>query len=977
MQKPLHPLFLLLVFALLPISLLGQRNITGMVTDAKSGEPLIAANVTVTGKTIGTITDLDGNYSLEIPDGTESLTFSYIGYTVQEVLVEASNIINAQLVAGTYLDEVVVIGYGEVKQEDATGAVESIGEESFNKGAITSAQELLTGKISGVQITNANDAGGGSQIRIRGGSSLSASNDPLIVIDGVPIDNGELLAGSRNPLNLVNPNDIESMTVLKDASATAIYGSRASNGVILITTKKGKLGKGINVEYNGNFSISNVSRTIDVLSASEFRTLIESRFDEGSDERALLGNAETDWQSEIYQTGIGTDHNISLSGGIKNVLPYRVSLGYTNKNGVLKTDQFERTTAAINLSPKFLDNRLQLNVNFKANTTNNRFADKAAIGSALSFDPTKPVLDPESPFGGYTTWIDNGEPNSKGPSNPLALLELTEDISTVNRYIINGSVDYRIIPSLRANVSLGYDYMEGSGTKFISQDASFAFNSATGGGVNNVYTQEKENKLFEAYLAYEKSFGKHKLDIMGGHSYQNFFKDKYTKDSDVAGTPENIREDLSNPEEIVLISFFGRANLNLFDKVLLTGTLRRDGSSRFIEENRWGLFPAAAVAWKVLDNPKSNRLSQLKLRLGFGVTGQQDVGGAYDRLAVYRVNQTGAQYLFDGEPIDTWRPEPYTFLKWEETTTYNLGIDYGFFKDRLFGSIELYQRNTIDLLNFAPIAAGVALTNEDDQNIGSLENRGIEFSINAVPVQTSKSVWDIGFNVSLNRNEITQLTLGDDPNYQGVATGDISGGTGNKIQIHSVGFPTRSFYVWEQVYNETGQPLDGVYVDRNGDGELNNSDLYRLENPAPDVYIGLTTNYTYGNWDLALAGRAQFGNYIYNNILADKANYAQLRDPGVIRNVHSLTESIGFENANFSSDYFIQNASFARLDHVTIGYNFPDLIKKLNNLKVFVTVQNPVLITKYEGIDPETNEGIDKEIYPRSRTFLFGVNARF
>ncbi|MFQ5447260.1 MAG: SusC/RagA family TonB-linked outer membrane protein [Saprospiraceae bacterium] len=980
MKQLINGIFLVALTALVPSFMMGQRTVTGIVTDAENGDPLIGANVLVVGTSTGTVTEVDGSYSLELPDGAKSLRFSYTGYAEQVVELGASNVIDVALRAGSVLNEVVVIGYGTVEKEDATGSIQSVSTESFNRGSITGAQELLAGKIAGVQITPSSDPGGGAQIRIRGGSSLSASNDPLIVIDGVPVDNGGI-SGSRNMLNFINPGDIETFTVLKDASATAIYGSRASNGVILITTKKGKLGKKISVEYNGNISFSDILQTVDVMNADEFRTLIEQRYPAGDTARALLGSANTDWQGQIYETGVGTDHTLSFSGGVGPV-PYRVSVGYTDKKGILKTDRFQRTTGAINLSPGFLDNRLQFNVNLKAMSTDNVFANRGAIGAATAFDPTQPVFDEGNAYGGYFTWLQsngNGKPNTLSPANPVALIEQRDDQSTVRRYVANGSVDYRFafLPELHANLNLGYDYSKGEGTVKVPENAAFSFDDLVGGGEDNTYSQVKKNQLLEFYLNYVKDFGGSKLDVMGGYSWQRFYAKDNFRRSNVAGT-EIVEGD--GEGELFLLSLFGRLNYSLADRYLFTFTLRRDGTSRFSPDSRWGLFPAAAFAVKIVDGSNSTGpLSNLKLRLGYGITGQQDVGGYYLYLPRYLTSFDNARYQFGSDFYTTLRPEGYDAnIKWEETTTYNVGLDYGFLDDRIYGSIEYYQRKTKDLINFIPVPAGTNLTNFISTNIGDLENKGVEFSINATPVKNKNITWDIGFNISANDNTITKLTASEDSTYQGVLIGGISGAVGNTIQIHSVGFPANSFYVYEQVYDANGVPIEDLYVDRNGDGMVNNEDLYRLEKPAPDYFLGFTSSLSVGDFEFSFAGRANIGNYAYNNIQSNGGSYSALyHTTNYLSNVNRIATYLDFENPQYFSDYFVQDASFLRIDHVTLGYNLGSMIDNIDFLKIYATVQNPVLVTDYQGLDPEIAGGIDNNVYPRSRTFLFGLNARF
>jgi iron complex outermembrane receptor protein len=979
MKKILYTFFVIAAFLVAPNLLWAQRTISGTITDVENGEPLIGANVIARGLPVGTVADIDGKYSISIPETTTELFFSYTGYAEQAIKLGASNTVDVQMSAGTILDEVVVIGYGTVKRDDATGSIQTVDTEVFNKGAISSPQELLAGKVAGVQITsNSGAPGEGSTIRIRGGSSLSASNDPLIVVDGVPLDNGGV-AGSRNALNFINPNDIETFTVLKDASATAIYGSRASNGVILITTKKGSLGKKITVNYVGDVSFGNNIENLDVFDADEFRNYVAEQAPEAD---SLLGSANTNWQDEIYETAVGHNHNLTLSGGIGNVLPYRISFGLTDRKGVLKTDEFKRQTIALNLSPKFLDNRLQFNLNTKFMNIDNRFGNRGAIGSAVSFDPTQAVLDPDSPYGGYTTFTNAaGLPNTLAPANPLALLNLTDDRANVKRYVLNGTVDYRFgfLPELRANLSLGYDYSKGEGTKDEPQEASFVYNELTGGGTDNEYNETKKNELLEFYLNYVKELGDNKLDVMGGYSWQRFYFDKTQLNSDVNNTP-NLTFNTKDAGELYLLSLFGRVNYSIMDKYLFTATLRRDASSRFSPDDRWGLFPAAAFAWKIIENPKGNKpLNMLKLRLGYGVTGQQDIGSYYEYLSQYVSSINGASYQFEDDFVTTIRPNGYDAnIKWEETTTYNIGVDYGIFNNRINGSVEFYLRKTKDLLNFIPVAAGTNLTNFINTNVGDLENKGVELSINVVPIKKEKMTWDVGFNVTRNTNEITKLTATDDPDYQGVLTGGISGGVGNTIQIHSVGFAANSFYVYEQVYDDAGNPIEGLYVDQNDDGVINEQDRYRYENPAPQYFFGLTSSFSYDNLTLSLAARSNVGNYVYNNLQSDHSAFSRLYQPtGYYQNGLTDVREVGFENQQYLSDFFIQNGSFLRVDYISLSYRLDDLLKNKFGLTLSATVQNPILITNYTGIDPEINNGIDGNIYPRTRTFVLGVNAQF
>ena len=980
----LKPLFALACFVLLGSSIaFAQRQVSGTVTDGENGEPLIGASVRAVGAPAGGVTDIDGRYNFPVPEGVTQIEVSYTGYTSQVFDIGAGGVVNIALRPGLLLEETVVIGYGIVRKVDATGAILAVGPKEFNKGAINSPQELIVGKIAGVQVTPNADPGGGGTIRIRGGSSLSASNDPLVVIDGVPVANTNI-AGERNNLNIVNPNDIETFTVLKDASATAIYGSRASNGVILITTKKGSLKRKIGVDYSNNFSFSSPQNYVDVLSGDEYRALIQERFPDGSHPaRALVGTASTDWQDEIYQTGFGMDHNLAIAGGIGS-LPYRVSLGYTDRNGILKTDNFNRLTGSVNLSPTFFDNKLQVNANAKYMKTENFFANRGAIGAAIQFDPTKPVLDPNSPYGGYFTHTQpNGDPNTLAAVNPVAQLNMQTDESTVNRYIANVQIDYRLgfFPDLRANLNVGIDKSEGEGNKGTPVNYAGGYrrfpDGTDGGGLTEVYTHETENQLLEFYLNYAKTFNAVKVDAMAGYSWQDWLFDDYNNRINRKYQPDTTLTQFINPLNIQ--SIFGRLNLGISDRYLFTFTLRRDGTSRFAEDTRWGNFPSAAFAWKALDN-ESGILSKLKVRLSWGITGQQDVGSNYfPYLARYQRSTPTAQYQLGDAFYPTLRANGYNrSLKWEETTTYNAGLDYEFFNGRVFGSMEYYVRQTNDLLVFSPVAAGTNLTNFIDANVGDLENRGVELSINTIPYQTDKTTWEIGANFTINNNEITKLRATDDPNFRGIATGDdIDGGVGNKAQIHSVGFPASSFYVYEQVYSDDGLPIEGLYVDRNGDGQVTPADQYRFKKPFADLLMGFYTSVSLGRLDISAGGRASFGNFVYNNGQSNRTAYNNLyQSTGYLNNLQSAYSGIDFTVPQYFSDHFVQDASFVRIDHITVGYNFANL-GFVRNLRITGSVQNPFVFTDYKGIDPEIFNGIDKNSYPRATTYLFGLNASF
>ncbi|MBN2612700.1 MAG: TonB-dependent receptor, partial [Bacteroidales bacterium] len=958
--------------------------ITGKVTDNSNGETMPGVYVMVKGTSTGAVTDAKGTYTVKVSNSDAVLVFSFLGYTSQEITVGANKVIDVALIPDVkLLEEVVVIGYGTVKKADATGSVAVVSSDDFNKGAIVTPQQLMVGKSAGVVITTGNGApGSGSTIRIRGGSSMSASNDPLIVIDGVPLDNNST-SGLSNPLSMVNPNDIESMTVLKDASATAIYGSRASNGVILITTKKG-LSK-FKVAYSGNMSVNTVPDKLDVLSGNEFRSLITDLYGSSSVAASRLGTANTDWQKEIYRTSISTDHNLSVSGTYKT-LPYRASFGYTNDNGILKTSNFNRTTLAVGVNPSMFDDHLKVNMNVKGMYTNTRFANEGAVGSALTFDPTQPVNDAAS-SNGYYYWKDNDlNPIKIATSNPVAQLELTEDIANVLRSVGNVQLDYKFhfLPDLHANLNMGYDYSESDGTVDVPEDASWTYDPANGGGIKRIYDQKRKNSLFDFYLNYVKdleSFSS-RVDFTAGYSWQHFWREGSTYETNIAETVVNT--DQPYETESYLVSFFGRLNYTLLDKYLLTFTLRDDGSSRFAEENRWGLFPSVALAWKINSESfltNSNLISDLKLRLGYGVTGQQDVTtGDFPYLAQYTLSDDYARYMFGSVLYNTYRPEGYDKnIKWEETTTYNVGLDFGFLKNRITGTIDVYSRETEDLINTIPVPAGSNLTNKITTNVGNLINKGVEFSINGKVISTSDLSWELAYNIGYNENKITKLTQTDDPSYQGVATGGISGGVGSNIQIHSVDYPVFSYYVYQQVYDNNGDPIEGLYVDREPDGVLNSSDLYRYKKPAADVLMGISSSLNYKNWDFSFSGRFSFGNYIYNNVASTRGTYLDAYNPGLnyTSNVLASSKDTKFSSAQYFSDYYVENGSFFRMDNISLGYRFTNLMQNKINLRVGAVVQNAFVITKYSGLDPEIFGGIDNNIYPRPRIFMLGVNVEF
>ena len=956
-----------------------QITVNGNVVDA-TGEPIIGATVRVAGQQGGVITDFDGNFHIQANSGA-TITVSYVGY--QEAQVAAAPRVNIVLQDDAQLlKDVVVIGYGTVKKSDATGSVMSVEADQLNKGLATSPADLLQGKTPGVQITtNSGAPGAGSTIRIRGGSSLSASNDPLIVIDGLPISGTGISGG--DVLNTINPNDIESFSILKDASATAIYGSRASNGVILITTKKGKAGSKPRVNIDMTGTVKTVAKKVDVLDANAFREFFTANYADNADAMAALGNANTNWQDQIYRTAFSEEINASVTGGYvaKNKafsMPYRVSAGFLNNDGTLKTTNMNRGTIGLNLTPTLLDDRLTINLNGKGVFTHNSFADEGAIGQAVKYNPLKPVYNED---GSYHYWMISGLPNSMSLLNPVAQLYQQNKDSYVRRFVGNAQFDYKFkfLEGLRANLNLGLDYSTTTGWNVTEKDSEISWHNKVenGSGAWQKYTQKRQDKTLEFYLAYARELKEinSRFDILGGYSWQHFHNETtdFKRANDGSGTEFNYTPLFKT--ESYLVSFYGRLNYTFMDRYLLTATLRNDGTSRF-QNNKWGLFPSVALAWRISEEPflhDVDWLSNLKLRLGYGITGQQNIGqGDYPSIPTYHTNMGGSYYWFGNNVIVPITPKGYAAqIKWEETTTYNIGLDFGFWNNRINGSVDVYKRVTNDLLNYVPVAGLTNLTNYLLQNVGDMENKGIEVALNVVPIEKKDLRWEIGVNVAYNKNEITCLTASDDPSYLGVETGGISGGVGNNIQIQKVGNPLNSFYVFQQVYDEAGKPLEGVYVDRNHDGQITDDDRYVYYKPDADVNIGLNTELSYQKWTLSASLRSSLGNYVYNNVQSDAEMKADMWTNNFIANRISSAPYTNFAQAQYKSDYYVQNASFLKLDRVTLAYNICDWAR------VHFTAQNIFTITNYKGVDPEVAGGIDNNMYPRSRNFLVGASFNF
>lgn len=880
------------------------------------------------------------------------------------------------LVKEKKIEEVVLIGYGAKKKSDLTGSVTAISAKDFQEGAIGSAEQLIQGKTAGVQISTGGAPGAGSSIRIRGGSSLNASNDPLIVIDGVPMDNSGI-SGAANPLALINPSDIESFNILKDASATAIYGNRASNGVIIITTKRGTAGR-FRINYSTVTSIYERMGTMDMLSADEFRQVV--RDNAPANYAAKLGNENTNWQDKIYQTAVGTDNNLTLSGGIKG-LPYRLSLGYLNQEGIIRTNHLERATVGLNINPKLFNKHLDININVKGTYAENRFKEDGAIGAAVVFDPTQPIYNSaNSQFGGYWEWMNGSILNNNATKNPLSMLNQRWDLSYVSRVLGNVQFDYKFhfLPELRANLNLGMDYSSSNGNTTVLPTAAIAHFQE---GTYRRYTQEKKNKLLEFYLNYQKNIEsiKSNIDITAGYSYQDWQRDEPFAPTYYGNGQVNPVSGVNFFTQNTLLSYFGRLNYTLNGKYLLTASIRRDASSRFAKDNRSGYFPALALAWRIDQENflKGNEtLSTLKLRLGWGKTGQQDVNEDYPYLARYDFSNSSATYLLGNQYYTLIRPLGYdSNIRWETQETRNIGLDFGFFNNRISGSFDYFDKDIKDLLSVVPVPAGGNLTNLLLTNVGNMTNKGFELNLNVKPIQTENFDWEFSTNVTHYNPKITNLSNTGNAN-QKVLVGGIGGGTGSTIQVHSVGFQPASFYVYQQVYDTNGKPIEGVYVDRNEDGIINDQDLYAYKSSTPDVLLGFSNSLRYKNWDLGFSLRASIGNYVYNNAASQWGNLQGVSNLEYLQNIHRNYLDTGFSRAELFSDYYVENASFVRLDNINLGYNFPQFINNAK-LRIYATAQNVFVITKYSGIDPEVFGGIDNNVYQRPRVYSLGLNFQF
>ncbi|MCP9200956.1 TonB-dependent receptor [Gramella sp. GC03-9] len=973
-MKTLFKSSLLLLF-LLPMSFFAQNVVSGTVTEGATGMPIPGVNVIVKGTTNGTTTDFDGNYTIQNVSEGDILTFSFLGFATEEIPYEGQSTLDVVLDEDqATLDEVVLIGYGSTSEQDATGAVQKISPEEFNQGAVVSPEQLIAGKSAGVQITPASGApGSGGTIRIRGGSSLSANNSPLIVVDGVPLDQRGV-TGSRNALNTINPNEIEDFVVLKDAAATSIYGSRASNGVILITTKKGKKESPFRFTYDVKASVGNIMDKVDVLNADQFRELIESQ---PNTDPSLLGDANTDWQDQIYKTAVGAIHDFTATQGFEN-FTYRINYNNTQQTGVLKTDYYGRNSLNIALNQDLFDRSLKLTLTSKGIIENSSFADQGAIGGAIAFDPTQPVYDPTSPFDGYFEFRNGNTTNDElrlATRNPLATLEQFDNTGVVRRNITNLNAVYEIpfLEGLEFTVNAGFDYAENEGSNSRPVTSAIV---AGDSGTFEEYFNINRNLLLDTYFNYKNEFSSIDVDFTVGHSYQEFYQNFTGRFFNQ--TSNQIVERIPSINRNALESYFARASFDIDDRFLVSASYRYDGSSRFAPENRWSGFPSASVGWKLHNEEfllNSGFVSELKIRGGYGETGNQEIGPNYGYLGIYTPSINGANYQFGNQFFPTLRPEEFDEnIKWEALKNWNAGIDFGFFDNRLNGSVDAYYRQTSDLLASVPVPAGANLTDQLVTNVGETVSRGLEIAIGGDIARSENFNWSVNYNITFQENEITALSLGDDPNFF-IPQGGIGGAVGNTIQLWKKGYDPYTFFVFRQVYDTDGNPIEGAYVDVNGDNAITEADRQPYKKATPDYFMGLTNTMNYKNLDFSFTFRGNFGNYIYNNTQSNAFLGAATNTPqDYYANLNTNVLETNFVDNQYFSDYYIQSADFVKLDNISLGYTFP--FEEVD-FRTSFTATNVLFITNYEGLDPEIFNGIDNNFYPRSRNFVLGLSLTF
>ena len=967
-----------------------QITVKGIVKDS-SGEPIIGANVVVKGTTNGTITDFDGNFQLSANTG-EIIQFSFIGYTTQELpaTAEFMNIIMKD--DSEMLSEVVVIGYGSVKKNDLTGSVTAIKAEELNRGVVTSPDQMLKGKVPGLLVTPASgDPTGSATIRIRGAASLYANNDPLIVIDGVPVT-PEGGAGMGNPLATVNPNDIESYTVLKDASATAIYGSRASNGVIIITTKKGT-GDKIQVAYSSSYSLKQNTSTLDVMTGDQYREYVEtvyagtSRLD---NIKKYMGTANTDWQDLIYRTAFSTDQNISVYGN-KGNLPFRASVGYTYDEATLKVGDNQRANMSISLTPKFFQDHLSVNVNAKGVYNRANYPNSGAIGDAISFSPTVPVKNAD---GTYFNWYSSdGSANTMAGINPLSQLYDPHNVNETWRSMGNVQLDYKIhgFEDLRFNLNLGYDFSRTTGDKYNELGGILSKRNGSS-DYYETYANQNSNTLLEFYGNYNKDFDIHHLDVMAGYSWQHNYV-KYNKSLYYNNDRSQLyQQNPTDRREYYLVSFFGRVNYSIDSKYLFTFSLRDDASSRFSKDNRWGLFPSAAFAWNMAEENfiKENPFfSSMKLRLGWGQTGQQDIG--MDRCYAYQAKYTESSALTTMIPwgngyIYTLAPNAYNpNIKWETTETFNVGLDFGIFGGRINGSVDAYVRKTTDLLNEINTPMGSNFSNKIISNVGDMKNMGLEFNVNFIPIEKNDMRWTINVNGTLQKTEITKLTNTPSEDYYGVQVGSGMSSIGGYTSLYRVGYTPYTYHLYQQAYDENGKALQNVFVDRNGDGVITEDDRYVTgKSISPKFFFGISSSFTYKKWDFGFNAHGSLGGYALNKVAKNNASsYSDDHTKGYISNLSTYVLKTNWTETMSEyqqvSDMFLENASFFRLDDINVGYTFDQFKNWKGKIRVGASVQNVFTITDYSGLDPELTvaDGVDNNLIPRPRLYTVRLNINF
>lgn len=965
---------ILLSCMLMPSMLFAQEQVQGTVTDY-NGLPLPGVNIMIKNSTVGTVTNFDGQYTLQNIEPQDTIVYTSIGFKKEEVVYAGQLQIDVQLQKSVAaLDQVVIIGYGSANKAEATGAYSQVSTKEFNKGAIVSPTELISGKVAGVRITSSGGGvgGEGQSIRIRGGSSLSANNSPLIVVDGMPLDQRGT-QGVRNQLSAINPENIKEFTILKDAAATAIYGSRASNGVVIITTKNGSRNQDWKVNIDAKLGVSTVADYVDVLNADQFRTLLA---DQQGVDLALLGNANTDWQKKIYQTGIKHIENVTVSKGF-NDFYFRFNYNHTSEKGVLKEDAYERNGIDLSMTQFLLDNNLKLDLNVKGNIDVNHFADQGAIGAAIEFDPTQNVYDDSLPFGGFFEFHrtnDQGQivPQTEATLNPLALLKLNHNKATNKRVISNFKAEYRFpfLPELKATVNAGLDYSELEG---LQTRPVYAAANLQDIPYMNDYSGFNRNQLLDVYFNYNKTFDKLKVDVTAGHSYQEFFilsNRVYTDSNDTLADPTSRNRNS-------LESYFARASFSFDNKYLLSASYRYDGSSRFAD--KWSSFPSVSVGWNLKEEDflkTSDVLSALKIRAGYGVTGNNAIGRNYGYFGIYTQGQIRAQYPFGDSYYHTLRPEAYDAnLKWEELSTYNAGVDFGFLNNRLNGSVDVYYRETSDLLAEVPVPAGANLSDRIITNIGQTVSKGVEIGLNGLVIDTDKFTWDLSYNISFQDLEITKLSLGENPNFF-IPKGGISGGVGNTIQIWKKGYDPSTFFVFEQDYDDAGKPIEGAYVDQNNDGQITEADKRPYKKATPDYFMGLTSNMSYKNFNLSFTLRGSFNNYVYNNTASSNGfiNSGIINPSPYYSNLNPSVLKTNFVSSQMFSDYYVEKANFVKLDNVSLSYLFPG---DKFNIRASFTATNVFTISDYSGVDPEVDSGIDNNLYPRTRSYVLGLNVSF